>query len=463
MNKTDPAQTGKNADIFRLTVDAEACLEGAGETLKAIIRQNLTIINPKYQAAKRYSRWIGKKLKPRLYFFQEHRDRLSFPRGFVNQAILLSREITGTAPEIVDNRRRLPPMDFAFHGTLRHYQQEAVDAVLRHSFGVLEAGTGSGKTVMALNIIVARKQPTLIIVHTKELLHQWRERIHEFLHIEAGQAGAGRLDIQPVTVAIVNTARRNLATLPEEFGQIIVDECHRVPASLFTDVVSSFDSYFMLGLSATAFRREDDMTRLIYTYMGDRLHAVNRRVLAETGAVVRPELVQRPTGFKYGFHGDYAKLIKALAANENRNDQIADEIVEIVRAGHEGTVLVVSDRVAHCEILQRKLARHGFESVLLTGRVPADQRARIVEEVRDGRVRVLISTLQLIGEGFDCPGLSTLVLSTPIKFEGRLLQVVGRIMRPSASKKAQVIDYVDMQVPVLRRSANARRLVFDRW
>lgn len=463
MNTNESPKTGKTEKNFRLTVDSQACLEGAGETLKAIIRQKLTIINPKYQAAKRYSRWIGKKLKPRLYFFQDRQDRLLFPRGFVNQALQLSRQFTGAAPEIVDNRRRLPEMDCTFHGRLRPYQQDAVDAVLRHSFGVLEAGTGSGKTVMALNIIAARRQPTLIIVHNKELLHQWRERIREFLHLEAGQAGDGRYDIQPVTVAIVNTARRHLDSLPEKFGQIIVDECHRVPASLFTDVVSSFDSYFMLGLSATAFRREDDLTQLIYTYMGDRVHGVNRRVLAETGAVVRPELVQRPTAFRYGFHGDYAKLIKALAANETRNNQIADDIADIVRAGHEGTVLVVSDRVTHCEVLQRKLAVHGLESALLTGKIPADQRSRIVEEVREGKVRVLISTLQLIGEGFDCPGLTTLVLSTPIKFEGRLLQVVGRIMRPSESKKAQVVDYVDLHVPVLRRSGASRRLVFDRW
>lgn len=448
---------------FRLTVGSEACLEGATETQKAIIRQKLTIINPKYQAAQRYSRWIGKKLKPKLYFFNDWKDRLFFPRGFANQAVQLCQQITGTIPEIIDNRRRLPDIDLTFHGTLRPYQQEAVDAVLKHSFGVLEAGTGSGKTVMALKIVAERKQPTLIIVHNKELLLQWRERIVEFLQTKPGLAGDGRYDIQPVTVAIVNTVRKHLDTLPEQFGHIIVDECHRVPASLFTDVVSSFDSYFMLGLSATAFRREDGMTPIIYTYMGDRLHAVDPRVLAESGAVIRPELVQRPTGFTYGFQGDYAKLIKALAANEDRNSLIADDVAQLVNAGHEGTVLIVSDRVAHCEVLRKKLELRGIESVLLTGRVPADERTRIVGDVRDGKVRVLISTLQLIGEGFDCPGLNTLVLSTPIKFEGRLLQVVGRIMRPSESKKARVIDYADMHVPVLRRSAAARRQVFDRW
>lgn len=446
-----------------MTVDSEICLEGASETQKAVIRQQLTIVNPKYQAAKRYSRWIGKKLKPKLYFFHEYGDRVYFPRGFINKARELCQQVTGTSAKIIDNRRRLDDIDLEFHGTLRPYQEEAVADVVQNSFGVLEAGTGSGKTVMALKIIAERKQPTLIIVHNKELLYQWQDRIREFLHIEAGQAGDGKFDIQPVTVAIVNTARKHLETLPEQFGHLIVDECHRVPASLFTDVVSSFDCYFMLGLSATAFRREDGMTQLIYTYMGDRLHAVNPRTLEESGAIVRPDFVQKPTGFKFFFRGDYAKMIKSLAKNVDRNALIAEDVAEVVHSGHEGTVLVVSDRVAHCEVLQKNLENLGVESALLTGRVPADERSRIVEEVQDGKIQVLISTLQLIGEGFDCPGLNTLVLSTPIKFEGRLLQVVGRIMRPSENKKAQVIDYVDVNVPLLRRSAAARRQVFDRW
>lgn len=446
-----------------ITVDSEAYLTGATETQKNIIRQKLTISNPKYQAAKRYSRWIGKKLKPKLYFFKDKKDKLIFPRGFVNQAFTLCKQISGKAPVIVDNRRKLDEIELTFQGELRPYQEEAVQAVTKHSFGVLEAGTGSGKTVMAINIIAQRKQPTLIIVHSKELLHQWRERIAQFLDIDAGQAGDGKFDIKPVTVAIVNTARKNLDELPSQFGHIIVDECHRVPASLFTDVVSSFDSYFMLGLSATAFRREDGMTQLIYTYMGDRLHSVNPRVLAESGAVVRPDFIQKPTEFSFHFRGDYSKLIKSLAKNDKRNDLIAEDVAQIIKAGHEGTVLIVSDRVAHCETIQQKLERKGVESALLTGRVKADERSQIVEDVQKGTIRVLISTLQLIGEGFDCPGLNTLVLSTPIKFEGRLLQVAGRIMRPAEGKKARIIDYIDVHIPLLRRSAAARREVFERW
>lgn len=446
-----------------LEVTSECFLRGAPESLRGAIRAQLTLNNPKYMDAKRYSRWVGKQLKPKLYFFREEGSTIIFPRGFGNKAVQLCRQQLGIGPEIVDNRRKLADLDISFSGELRPYQQQAVADVVERSFGVLEAGTGSGKTVMALNVIAHRRQPTIIIVHSRELQQQWLERIDTFLGLKAGQAGGGRFDLQPLTVAIVNTARKRLADLTPHFGQIIVDECHRVPASLFTEVVTGFDAQYMLGLSATAFRREDGMTRLIYTYLGDRVHVVDSRMLADSGAVVRPDFIQRETAFSYGYRGEYAKLIKALAKNEERNKQIAADIGAMIHKGHSGTVLVVSDRVAHCEVLSDKLENLGVDTQLLTGRTPGDERRRIVSRVREGKVQVLLSTLQLIGEGFDCPGLSTLVLATPIKFEGRLLQVVGRVMRPAVAKKALVIDYVDINIPVLRRSAVARTEMFSRW
>ena len=124
---------------------------------------------------------------------------------------------------------------------------------------------------------------------------------------------------------------------------------------------------------------------------------------------------------------------------------------------------MVSDRVAHCRTLAGLLAGQGVSAPVLTGQAAPENRAQIVADVQAGRTAVLIATLQLIGEGFDCPGLSTLVLATPIKFEGRLVQVVGRIMRPAEGKRARVIDYVDEHIPVLRRSAAARRAVFSTW
>lgn len=448
---------------LQLTVDRECRLAGASPALLAALKAELTIDNPKYQAAKQFGRWIGKQLKPKLFFFRQQDDGICFPRGFGNQAVRICRRVSGETPEVVDHRRTLDEIDLAFRGTLRPYQEQAVATILDHSFGVLEAGTGSGKTVMALAVMARRRQPALILVHNKELLRQWRQRIEQFLGVEAGQAGDGVFDIRPITVAIVNTAKKHLHTLPGQFGQLVVDECHRVPASLFTDVVSAFDCRYMLGLSATAFRREDGMTRLIHIYMGDRVHAVDGRMLAASGAVVRPELEQRPTGFLYGYQGEYPKLIKALAGNLQRNRLIVDDILALIRHGHRGTILVVSDRVAHCQALADLLQAGGVIAPVLTGQSPPETRADLVADVQAGKVAVLVATLQLIGEGFDCPDLSTLILATPIKFEGRLLQVVGRIMRPSVGKRARVIDYVDENIPVLRRSAAARRAVFSGW
>ncbi len=455
-------KTAAPLPIMSLRVDRQCTLTGMPEAVREAICGRLTVKNPKYDAAVRYGRWVGKGLKPKLYFFQEQGNDLIFPRGFANQAVLLCRKLTGTTPKIVDKRRRLDPLSLGFIGELRPYQDQAVKAMLAHSFGVLDAGTGSGKTVMALKILVERAQPTLILVHSRELLQQWLDRIAHFLDLQAGQVGGGRFDLRPVTVGIVNTVRRRLAELTPRFGHLIVDECHRVPASLFTDVVSGFDCWYMLGLSATVFRREDGMTKIIYTYMGDRIHKVDQDELIDSGAVVRPDYEQHSTSFTYGYRGEYSRLIKALSHDEGRNDQIVQDICQLFASGHRGTVLVVSDRVAHCRVLWEKLLARGLDAELLTGRSHPEERQRIVLGVRQGRVQVLISTLQLIGEGFDCPGLATVFLATPIKFEGRLLQVIGRVMRPAKGKKALVIDYDDCHVPVLHRSAQQRRTLFEK-
>ena len=442
-----------------LTVSSDCLLAEISLPLEKAIKARLTIDNPKYISAKRYGRWVGKKLQPVLKYYEPVPAGLRFPRGFANQAILLCREHTGESPQIIESRRLLPEVDFSFSGALRPYQEEAVADVAKRSFGVLEAGTGSGKTVMALAIIAARRQPTLIVVHTKELLYQWQQRIEEFLGLNAGLVGDARLDIQPVTVAIVNSARKRVDELAPLFGHLIVDECHRVPAALFTEVVSRFDCHYLLGLSATAFRSDEGTTRLISIFMGDRIHQVDQAQLQASGAIVKPELIRCATAFTHNYRGDYQALITALTSHQGRNLQIVEDVVQAAGRADTGVLLVVSDRVGHCEIFARELARRGLSVALLTGQTPPEKRIEIVRMVQEGELRILVATLQLIGEGFDCSGLSTLFLTTPITFEGRLLQVLGRIMRPAAGKQAQVYDYVDESVSVLCRSAEIRRKV----
>lgn len=451
----------KTMNELTLTVASDCLLEGMSIDTEKILKKELTIDNPRYIAAKRYGRWVGKKITPQLKYYEQTTAGIRFPRGYSNQAVALCQRIEGNVPRIIDRRRLLAEVSFSFDGELRDYQQRAVAAVSRRSFGVLEAGTGSGKTIMALALVALRQQPCLIVVHTKELLYQWQQRIEEFLGRSSGLIGDGHVEIREVTVAIVNSARKRVEELAPLFGHLIVDECHRVPATLFTDVVSGFSSHYLLGLSATAFRSEDQMTRLINFYMGDSVHKVDQAELAASGAIVNPRCIVAGTDFTFTYRGDYHALISALTVHEGRNRQIIDDVDKVTAEGR-GTVLVVSDRVSHCQLLEEHLHRRGIRVALLTGQTAPESRSRIVEEVQGGRIQVLVATLQLIGEGFDCPGLSSLFLTTPISFEGRLLQVIGRIMRPAEMKEARVYDYLDANVPALRKSARLRHSILQR-
>lgn len=442
-----------------LTVSSDCQMIGIDPDLEKELCEHLTIENPQYLAAKKYGRWIGKNLKPQLKYYEIRAGGLSFPRGFANRAVLCFRAFYGRDPDIIDNRRLLEEVSFDFQGTLRPYQAEALAAADRKSFGVIEAGTGSGKTVMALALIARRRQPSLILVHTKELFYQWQERIEQFLNCSPGLVGDGKFILQPVTVAIVNSAKKRVEELCRHFGHLVVDECHRVPATLFTDVVSRFDTYYMLGLSATAFRKDEEMTKLIYYFLGDRIHRVDQGQLMHSGAVLSPGLIQRTTSFRKVYRGDYQALIKALVSHEGRNGQIVNEIAGYVQKEQRGTALVVSDRVAHCRFLAEKLQKRGLRVALLHGRLAPEERNEVVAAVQNCKVQVLVATLQLISEGFDCPGLSSLFLTTPIRFEGRLLQVIGRIMRPAEKKQPLVFDFVDEHVPTLLRSARERAAI----
>ncbi|OKY74690.1 MAG: helicase [Desulfobulbaceae bacterium DB1] len=440
-----------------LLVSHDCRLTGATPELTGVLKKKLTLVNPKYRDALKYARWIGKSLKKELHFYDLCGPDIRFPRGFANQAVLLCRQ-SGFEVTIEDKRRELPPMDLSFRGELRPYQQAACSAMLARDFGVLEAATGSGKTVMAAAVIAGRKQPALILVHTKELLYQWRERMEKFLGLTPGLIGDGSFAPAPVTIGIIHSVRKHLTKLPPLFGHIIVDEAHRTPSSMFTEIITRFDCRYMLGLTATPFRR-DGLTELIGWHIGDLVHRVSGRELDRQGAVLKPIILQRPTSFTFNYRRNYHDLMTALTANPARNELIVNDIVNEA-AKDCGTVLVVSDRVSHCETICSMLEQRGEQPLLLTGRTAGEERGEIVRRVQQGEVRVLVATIQLIGEGFDCPGLTSLFLCTPIKFEGRLTQVIGRILRPAVDKQPMVYDYVD-PVGVLKASARTRRQLYE--
>jgi len=360
----------------------------------------------------------------------------------------------------------IPPVDFIFPGFLKPFQTTAVEAVSRKHFGILSAPTGSGKTVMAIASIAMRRQPALIIVHTKDLLVQWVKCIEQFLGIpetDIGVIGAGKkMTGAFITVALVQSLYKYTDQILSRTGYLIVDECHRCPSRTFTEVVSRFDSYYMLGLSATPWRR-DNLSQLIFWYLGDARYSVSKNQLVQSGDILPAEIIVRPTRFKshYDPSTAYSKMLSELTADDRRNHLIALDVATEVE-NNNGICLVLSDRKHHCEILKAILSfRYKISVELLTGDSNMKQRAAVLSRLTDGDASILIATGQLLGEGFDFPNMSSLFLTTPIRFSGRVLQYIGRVLRPASGKKqARIFDYVDVHVDVLQSAANARQKVY---
>lgn len=433
--------------------------------LASELKEKLTIVNPKWLENQRMGRW--NRGTPRILKFYRGLGKggIRLPRGYARQ-LLTSLKKHSLTWEIDDKRRVLPAVDYEFDGRLKPFQRHASDQMLSKEFGTLCAPTGAGKTVIALHMVASRRQPTLVVVHTKELAHQWIDRISTFLNIPEGDIGlwgAGRKKIgEKVTVSLVQSLYRSSDQVAGHFGFVIVDECHRAPSRTFTEALTAFDARYMLGLSATPWRR-DKLSKLIFWYLGDIHHEVEKTPLVKRGDVLPVEVITRETEFR-PFHDpvqEYSKMLTELTSDDKRNRLIAEDVAKEA-AETSGICLVLTDRKKHAETLNLLLRyKHHTSSAMLTGELSTQQRREVLDDLNRGRIKILVATGQLVGEGFDCRGLSTLFLATPVRFSGRVLQYLGRVLRPAPGKKnARVFDYIDIHVDVLSAAAKARQRVY---
>lgn len=434
-------------------------LTGMKAATAEAIKQRLTLDNPKYQEAVKMDRWTGD-IEPVLTFYrQTGNGALICPRGFANQAYSLCKNY-GEQIWITDNRRVLKPVDFAFQGQLKPFQRQPVKDCLRHDHGLLSAPTGSGKTIMACHMIAQRQQPAIVLVHTKELLWQWRDRIKSFLGIEAGIIGDGKQDIKCVTIATTQSLIKMAEEAAPHFGFLIADECHHAPAMQYVQVIEQFDCKYLLGLSATPYRR-DGLSKVIFWHLGDLTGQIEKVDLVASGDLCAADVRWIETDFSATSDAtqDYSKALSELTEDENRNRLIANVIA---KDNGDGISLVLSDRKQHCLDLANILEnKYEIKAEVLTGSTGNRERQRILDDLRQDKCRCLIATSQLIGEGFDLPAISSLFLATPIKYHGRLVQYVGRALRPAPGKdRAIVYDFADVD-PVFNAQAKKRSCVYE--
>ena len=428
------------------------------------LRRDLSFPNPEYVARRRMGRQVAG-IAEQIVCLGQHGDGWAdVPRGAVG--LLRSRLAeVGVGIEFDDRRCLHAPAGLQSTAELRGYQAEAVARMRGGVQGVVVMPCGGGKTVAGTAAAAEIDQPTLIVVHTHDLLDQWRDTVRRLLGVEIGVVAEGICNPSTITVATVQTLVRlgepALTTLGARFGCVIVDEAHHAPASTFQAVLARMPARFRFGLTATP-DREDGLTPLLGFTLGERLFEIGYADLVAAGFLAAPEVRPVYSSFTFDYAGadDHHACMEALVADDDRNRLVADLAAGEAKAGH--TVLVLSGRVAHCRRLARLIGDHDVRTEVLVGAVKKADRRRILDDFRGGHVGVVVAST-LADEGLDVPRLDRIVLAFPGRTQGRTTQRLGRLMRPHPDKQGAVLfDIVDAAVPPLLRQFRARRRIYDR-
>ena len=406
--------------------------------------------------------------KPRIIACAEdYPKHIGLPRGCMDDLLQCLADLNIT-PAVRDQRNTGQPLDATFHGELSAEQIAAAQAMLAHDAGVLAATTAFGKTVIAAWLIAQRRVSTLVLVHRRQLQHQWIERLSNFLGMPAraiGRVGGGRKKPTGLLdVAVIQSMVRNgvVDDLAGHYGHLIVDECHHLSAQSFERVARQAPAKFVTGLSATV-TRKDGHHPIIFMQCGP----VRYRVNAKQQALAHPfehTVIVRPTGFRSLRPADpdvrvqFYELYEELIADEERNRLICSEVTKALRDGR--SPLVLTERNEHIESLAKQLASEVQHLVVLRGGMRKKELDTIqvrLATIPAGEARLLLATGRYLGEGFDDARLDTLFLTLPVSWHGTIAQYVGRLHRLYEGKReVRVYDYADLNVPMLARMFDRR-------
>ena len=476
LKKSDFPETIKIVRSGMLYVEKNGLSQRALNTLK----RHAAFKNPAFYKAQAMR--ISTYGKPRIVSCaDDFEDYLALPRGCEDDVIQSLNDLK-VKQKIVDETNSGNTVNVEFNGLLWEEQQEAVDALLAHDNGVLSAATAFGKTVIGAKLISVRKVNTLVLVHRQQLRSQWQERLGEFLNINEslpelpkkrgrkreqnliGHMGAGKDRLSSIIdVAIMQSIniRGVVKEAIKNYGMILIDECHHVPAVTFEQILKHATAKYVYGLTATPFR-PDGHHPIIFFYCGPIRFSVDAKKQAEK----RPFehfLIPRFTNFRMSQNQDNSdptiqEIKSDLISDEIRNQLIIDDVVECYQEGRNS--LILTGRVAHVDDLGEKLRKKIPNVICLKGGMGVKKTSKMMEEINSipgTEAFVLVATGSYIGEGFDEARLDTLFLAMPIAWKGTLQQYAGRLHRFSEHKKdVQIYDYVDLNVRMLEKMYGKR-------
>ncbi|MFA6526008.1 MAG: DEAD/DEAH box helicase family protein [Candidatus Buchananbacteria bacterium] len=469
-NNNDQAKKPNSSKQLIITVAEQINISKSNlpRVLVNFLREELNFVNSEFLIKKKMG-LSTYKMERYFKLIESTENDYVIPRGFLNELInfLNEKNIRFT---LNDQRKKCEEIKLETSCKLYDYQQEAVKDVLTEDNGILVAPPGAGKTIMGIDIIAQLKQPTLILVHKKQIYSQWIQRIESFLNIpkrEIGQICANKKTIgDKVTVAMLQTLS-NVDNFAKELGLnnaglVLVDECHHIPAKTFRKVITKLNPYYLYGFTATPKRKNND-EKLIYIFLGKILHTVNNNFHNQnqnedskltknnkTKVIIKNTEIDVPFKVKID---NFQVLSKIITFDSNRNQLIINDIIREANTGNK--CLVLTERKEHVETLSYYL-KGQYEIITLTGDLTEKQKNEKLKQIESGNYQILIATGQLIGEGTDFPNLNCLFLVYPFAFEGKLIQYIGRIQRGQNSG-GTIYDYRDIKIDYLEKFYKKRK------
>ncbi len=331
--------------------------------------------------------------------------------------------------------------------TLRDYQVDLIrSARATAASGIrrllLVLPTGSGKTVVAANIInsaVERGKRILFLAHRRELIEQPSRKL-DALGIDHGIVMASHWRHRPhlpVQVASVQTlVNRELRETPD---LIFIDESHRARAESYQQIIDRYPQVFVIGLTATPMRSDGKglgnlFQRLIQgpsvAELTERGYLVPTRAFAPS----KPDLKGvRVTAGDYNAGG--------IQRTMDRPTITGDIVAHWRRLADNRITVLFAAGIDHSMHLRDAFRDAGVAAEHLDGTTDNDTRRRLLESLAEGRIRVLCS-VGVLTEGWDSPNVSCAVLARPTASKGLYLQMAGRILRPAPEKAdALLLDH----------------------
>ena len=379
---------------------------------------------------------------------EETENQIIIPRGFIGKLLRFCKE-QNLEFDFQDNRKLKDEISYSFNATLRNHQEKIVETVSKKDFGVIVAPPSSGKTVMGLKIISEKKQPALIVVHRKQLLEQWQERVQAFIGIpkqEIGIIGQGKTKIgKQITIATIQSLPKQIEQIHNQFGTILVDECHHIPAETFRNTIDKLNTFYLYGLTATPFRKYND-DKLIFAFLGEIISEITSN---EIENFQHAQIIVRNTNLDVPFNSktdNFETLSKILVHDSERNKLILNDINKEIQKGKR--IVIITERKEHIDTLYIFL-KQSYEVVTLSGDDSESNRKSKRQTLLQGNFQVLITTGQYFGEGSDLPNINSLFLVYPFSFKGKLIQYIGRVQRSEINPT--IYDYRDIKIDYLNK------------